>query len=310
MAPRAGVLPGFSGREAGRLGRAPLPFASARAPEAPAHGDHHGRPHSRGGVALRPRAVCAPRRWRARRASSLHAPPRRLVPVGAPRLQLDAEPGHRELRTPQSAPPNRVGGKASRWRGLDGSATARGERPARRGHKLPGRVSQQKTWETYGAHGRSGCFPETMTVLEEGGTLRMVLGSSASGTRREASLTRWAGVWHHGALCPIYLEFLDDPQYAKGAGDKPRAQRSLGQGGKAREGGARQRRSWNRGPAQARLLLPVRRAAGRGARPGPRSPPGAHGAHGGPGAGAERDRYQGWVVEPLAPCLHPSSAGW
>jgi len=169
MAPRAGVLPGFSGQAAGRLGRALLPFALARAPEAPAHGDRHGRPRTRGGVALRPRAVCAPRRWRARRASSLHAPPRRLVPVGAPRLQLDAEPGHRELRTPQSAPPNRVGAKASRWRGLDGSATARGERPARRGHKLPGRVSPQKTWETYGAHGRSGCFPETMTVLEEGG---------------------------------------------------------------------------------------------------------------------------------------------
>ena len=73
---------------------------------------------------------------------------------------------------------------------LDGSATARWERPARQGHKLPGKVSQQKTWETYGARGRSWCFPETMTVLEEGGTLRMVLGSSALASRREATLTR------------------------------------------------------------------------------------------------------------------------
>ena len=85
-------------------------------------------------------------------------------------------------------------------------------------------MSQQKTWESHGAHGRSGAFPETLTVVEEGGTLWMVLGSAQHGTRREARLTRWAGVWHHGALCPIYMEFLDCPEYARGRGEKPRAQ--------------------------------------------------------------------------------------
>ena len=117
---------------------------------------------------------------------------------------------------------------------------------------MPGKVLPQKTWETYGAHGRSGCFPETMTVLEEGGTLRMVLGSSASGTRREASFTRWAGVWHHGALCPIYIEFLDDPLYAKGAGDKPRAQWSRGGGGRR---GRAERGSAGRGTAAPPRLV-------------------------------------------------------
>ena len=85
-------------------------------------------------------------------------------------------------------------------------------------------MSTQKTWESQGAHGRSGAFPETLTVLEEEGTLCMLLGSSQYGMRREARLTRWAGVWHHGALCPIYMEFLDSPDYAQGHGEKPRAQ--------------------------------------------------------------------------------------
>ena len=85
-------------------------------------------------------------------------------------------------------------------------------------------MSQQKTWESHGAYGRSGAFPETLTVVEEEGTLCMVLGSSQYNTRREARLTRCAGVWHRGALCPIYMEFLDDPQYAQGRGEKPRAQ--------------------------------------------------------------------------------------
>ena len=97
-------------------------------------------------------------------------------------------------------------------------------------------MSQQKTWESHGAHGRSGAFPETLTVVEEGGTLYMLLGSSQYGARREARLTRWAGVWHHGALCPIYMEVLDDPQYAKGAGDKPWAQRSGVRGREVWEG--------------------------------------------------------------------------
>ena len=80
----------------------------------------------------------------------------------------------------------------------------------------------------------------------------MVLGSSARGTQREASLTRWAGVWHHGALCPSVMAFLAAPLYAKGAGDKPRAQWSLGRGGRR---GRAERGSAGRGTAAPPRLV-------------------------------------------------------